>query len=236
MKYIYKPKSALEKFGVKVYRLLVENFPQTFFVGGMVRDFLLKRKVTDIDIATHANPDNVIKILSDANINIAADNKKFGSITARQGNMAIEITTFRKDLKSSGRYPKVSFIGNPKTDSQRRDFTINSIYLRLKNNQIFDFQKGLKDIHLRQIKFIGNPAKRIGEDPLRIIRALRFALVLNFKLEKKTKQAIKNNFAAIKFLTKTKIQKEIGKVSKEKNKKTLQKVINSPKMLDKYFK
>lgn len=229
-------KTKLGKFGGGVYSALVENFSQTFFVGGMVRDLLLKRKVADIDIATEAKPDAVAKILSDADIKIIADNKRFGSIIAKQGNMTIEITSFRQDLKSSGRYPKVVFISNPKIDSQRRDFTINSFYLKAKNEQIFDFHKGSSDLKLKQIKFIGAPAKRISEDPLRIIRALRFALTLNFKLEKKTKIAIKKSFAMVKTLTKTKLEKEINKIKIVKKKNILQKVINSPKLLDKYFK
>lgn len=236
MKYKFKPISPLEHFATKVYYLLVENFAQTFFVGGMVRDLLLKRSITDIDMATVAKPEQVIKILSSMKMDSTDANKKFGVITAKQKNLEIEIATFRKDLKGDARYHQVKFINNARQDSKRRDFTINSLYLSLKNNQILDFNKGLGDIKSKLVKFIGQPQKRIQEDPLRIIRALRFALVLNFKLEKETKATIKNNFDLIKTLTRTKIEREINKIKSSKQKNILQKVINSPKLLDKYFK
>ena len=236
MRINYKPTSDLEKFGVQVYSALVENFPQTFFVGGMVRDLLLKRKITDIDIATEAKPEQMVEELSLAKIAWVDANKKFGSIMAKQGSLQVEITTFRKDLKSQNRYPKVSFLKSPKPDSLRRDFTINSLYLNPKTKAILDFQNGLKDLKLRRIKFIGRPSVKITEDPLRILRALRFALVLNFNLEKNAKQAIKNKFYLVKRLTKTKIEKEINKIKTAHEKNILEKVINSPKLLDKYFK
>ena len=236
MKFIFHPKSNLEKFGVKVYSALVENFSQTFFVGGMVRDLLISRKVEDIDIATEALPDDVVKILLNHKINVDSINKKFGSIVAKQGSLSVEITTLRLDLKSKDRYPQVMFIRNIMLDSTRRDFTINSLYLSLKTNKIFDFQLGLEDIKTGQIKFIGDAKFSIMEDPLRIVRALRFALILNFKLEKKTKEAIKKNFNLIEKLTRTKLEKEVLKIKNKNKKIILEKVINNPKILDKYFK
>jgi len=235
-KFNYKPESNLEKFGEKVYSALVENFSQTFFVGGMVRDLLLQRSISDIDIATEAKPEQIIKILSSLGIIVVDENKRYGSITAKQGNLEAEITTFRKDLKSEDRYPEVKFVNNAREDSKRRDFSINSLYLSLKTNTILDFNKGLVDVKKRLIKFIGQPGKRIQQDPLRIIRALRLALILNFKLENNTKVAIKNNFLLINNLTKSKIKKEINKIKLPKQKNIIKKVINSPKLLDKYFK
>ena len=235
-RFICTPKNKLEGFGLKIYFLLVDNFPQTFFVGGMVRDLLLKRKVVDVDIATQSTPDEVAKILSSAKIKFDDRYKNFGSITARRGRLAIEITTFRKDLKSGSRYPKVQFIKSSKTDSKRRDFTINSLYLRLKPFRVLDFNGGISDIKNRLIRFIGRPENRIRQDPLRIIRALRFALILNFKLENKTRRAIKNNLFLAEKLTRTKLNKEIDKIKGEKNKIILTKVINKPKLFDNYFK
>jgi len=236
MKFTYKPKSNLEKFGNKVYSALVENFSQTFFVGGMVRDLLLKKKITDIDIATSATPEQIIVALNKLGVEHNDSHKKFGNIVARQGSNEVEVTTLRKDLKSVNRYPRVRFVSNPKADSIRRDFSINSLYLKPKLNIVLDFNRGLADIKKQTIRFIGNPKQRIVDDPLRIIRALRFALVLNFKLEAKTKNAIKNNFFLLNNLTKTKIQKEIAKVRDAGKRKTLKQFIDKPKMLDKYFK
>ena len=236
MKFNYKPNNSLEKFGVKVYNLLVDTFPQTFFVGGVVRDLLLDNRIFDIDMATSALPDEVVKILSAANIIADLKYKQFGTVIAKQGNTHLEITTLRKDLQAKSRYNKVAFISNQKIDSQRRDFTINSLYLSLKKAEILDFQKGLADIKKKQIKFIGNPVTKINQDPLRIIRALRFALTLNFKLGDKTRKAIINNLDYIQKITKTKTEKEINKITDAKKRKILIKVINNQKLLDKYFK
>ncbi len=236
MEYIYKPKSNLEKFGLKIYNLLVENFSQTFFVGGMVRDLLLHRKVTDIDIATEASPEKTISILQKNQIEFDGSNQKYGIVIAKSNTTQIEIATLRKDIYKDNRYPKVKFIKNPRQDSQRRDFTINSLYLSTKKHKIYDFHNGLADLKNRQIKFIGDPAKKIKQDPLRTIRALRFALMLNFKVEKKSYSAIKKYFYFVNLLTKSRISKEINKLQRKILEKMLRDAISSPKLLDKYFK
>jgi tRNA nucleotidyltransferase/poly(A) polymerase len=236
MRINYKPKTELEKFGVKIYNLLVENFAKTFFVGGMVRDLYLDRKIIDVDIATEATPEEVIKLLNKKKIITNSDFKKFGNVAAKKGKLKIEITTLRKDMRGDSRYHEVKFITSPKVDSSRRDFTINSLYLSLVRGESFDFYGGVHDIGKRLIKFIGNADKRIKEDPLRIIRGLRFALILNFKFEIKTKLAIKNNFSLIQNLSQSRIEKEISKIKNIKQKSILKKVINNSAYLDKYFK
>lgn len=233
---IYKPTTQLEKFGQKVYSFVVENFSSTYFVGGMVRDLLLHRNVTDIDIATSATPSEVVKILTAKGITINDSHKQFGNIIATQGKLKIQVTTFRKDLAGASRYHTILYVKTPKADSQRRDFTINALYLRPKSRAILDFYNGFSDLKSGIIRFIGAPEKRIKQDPLRIIRALRFALILKFRLETKTKIAIKNNFQLINKLTRTKTRKEILKIKNLKTQKILQLVINKPELLDNYFK
>ncbi len=236
MEFDYRPKSKLEKFGNKIYSLLVENFSQTFYVGGMVRDLLLHIKVSDIDIATRARPDQVARVLKENGILYNDNSKNFGVVTAMQGGLKIEITTFRKDLTSSGRYPKVAFVNGPKQDSKRRDFSINALYLNGISKQILDFNGGTKDLKSKTIKFIGRPEKRIKEDPLRILRAIRFALILNLKFSKKTKTAIINNFSATDSLNKTRINRETDKILSQKMKKIFTCLLNDKKSLDKHFK
>jgi poly(A) polymerase len=235
MKLNFKPKSELEKFGIKIYFLLVENFPQTFFVGGAVRDKLLGKKITDIDIATSATPQEVVSILKDHYVDLNIGYQKFGVIVALSLPCRIAITTFRKDLPADSRYPVVTYTKDPKIDAQRRDFTINALYLSLKTGKILDFYKGLQDVKKHLIRFIGNPAKRIEEDPLRIIRALRFALVNSLTIEKKSYAAIKKYFPLAKKITKSKLETEFKKINSEKNKKIMEQVINNPETLDKYF-
>lgn len=231
----YKPKTKEEKFGEKIFHILVENFPQTFFVGGTVRDMLLGKKVIDIDIATSAQPKEVTKLLQENEIAYDDSYSNYGIVVAKYKTNTAEIATLRHDLKSSSRYPKVRFIKSPTQDSIRRDFTVNSLYLSLKSGKILDPQKGLSDLKNKLIRFIGNPKKRIQEDPLRIIRALRFALELNFKFENKTFRALNKYFPLIEKLTRTRIQKEINKLNGIKLKKQLQNILDK-KAIDKYFK
>ncbi|MFA5990792.1 MAG: hypothetical protein WC794_00920 [Candidatus Doudnabacteria bacterium] len=236
MKYLFKPKTNLEKFGIKVFSVLVENFSQTFFVGGMVRDLLLGKKIVDIDIATQAKPDEIVKLLRLANILVDEKFKNFGVIIARQGNFQVEITTLRKDLKSASRYTKVVFVNDPKLDSQRRDFTINSLYLSGVTGQILDFHEGIKDLTNKTLRFIGNPKNRITEDPLRILRGLRFSLILGFKIEKKSLSAINKYFNLLKIISKTKMDTELNKIPEKKLKLLLLNVLTAKKILDKQFK
>jgi poly(A) polymerase len=232
MNYKYIPKNNLEKFGYKIYSSLVENFSQTFYVGGMVRDILLKKKVGDIDIATEATPEEVISILKRKNISFNLSHKNFGIVVASYKNLKVEIATFRKDVYTSTRYPKVSFCKTPKEDSKRRDFNINALYLSPKLNKIFDFQNGLKDLNNNKIKFIGSPDVRIKEDPLRILRGIRFALNLNFSFEEQTKKFIEKNFYLVNTLTKTKIENEILKIKNIKLRNNLKNNIFNKKLLD----
>lgn len=236
MKYKYKPHSQLEDFGEKIYKLLVDNFPQTFYVGGMVRDILLNKKVKDIDIATSAKPEEAKRILLSHKINFFNEFEKFGIITANNGNLKIEIATFRKESYGKSRYPKVEFVFDAKTDSQRRDFTINALYLRANTGQVLDFYKGLDDLKARQLRFIGKPVKRITEDPLRIVRALRFVLELNLKIQSQTKSDMQKYFYLVKTLTASKVQSEINKIKNIRNKKIIILALNEPKSLDNLLK
>ena len=214
----------------------MENFPRTFYVGGMVRDLLLNRKVTDIDIATAATPDQVAEVLQKGHIKFDASLKNFAVLVARRGKFNIEIATFRTETYQGSRYPKISLVTNQKLDSKRRDFTINALYLSPKADKILDFHNGLADIKAGQIKFIGSPGLKIRQDPLRIIRALRFALSLKFKLDRKTFLAIKNDFSHLSRLTKAKTCNEILKLKDNKIRGQLKQIISAPALLDKYFK
>jgi tRNA nucleotidyltransferase (CCA-adding enzyme) len=225
--------SDLLKFGSEVYSLLVENFPQTFFVGGAVRDAILNKKISDIDICTSAKPSEVVGLLKKNGIKATDIYKNFGVIIAKKNALEIEIATFRKDSYKNSRYPSVEFVDNPNSDSKRRDFTINSLYLSTKTCLITDFHNGFRDIKKREIRFIGIPKKKITEDPLRIIRALRFAMTLNFKIEKKSFIAIKNNFNLIESITQSRLKAELEKIKNKKIKKYIKNIAEGKIMLDK---
>lgn len=224
MRLNFQPKSDLEILGIEILDILEKKYPETYFVGGLVRDILLDRKINDIDIATIASPEEVISALGNI-YDLDSESKNFGVIRTRN----TEITTFRSETYTNSRYPKVAFINSIEADSQRRDFTINSLYMD-KDGQIFDFHNGLADIGAGLIKFIGDPETRLQEDPLRLVRAIRFALQLNFILDKTTAQAIQKNFSLIETLKPQALQQEIKKLSPEMEKK-FQIIINS-KVLD----
>jgi tRNA nucleotidyltransferase (CCA-adding enzyme) len=226
MKFSYNFKTKLEKFSEKIFFLLVENFSETYFVGGAVRDMLLHKKLTDIDLCTTAKPDQVIALLKNNNFKVDSKYKNFGVIIVSSGNLSIEISTSRKDSYTGSRYPKITWTKDIKTDSKRRDITINALYFSPKNNTITDFHDGLTDIKHKTIKFIGNPSKRLSEDPLRFIRAYRFKILLNFNLATKTQLALMQNKQLIKKLTKTRIEKEILKLPTKKMQNELCIIIN----------
>lgn len=212
MKFIFKPQTNLEKFGAKVYNLLVENFSQTYFVGGTVRDLLLRREIADIDIATIATPQEVMAILHSNGLKTSSLGIKFGVTVAKKGFLKAEITTFRREEYGQSRFPKVKYIKTAKEDSKRRDFTINALYLQAKTNKLLDFNKGLADLKDKKLRFIGVPKKRIEEDPIRILRGIRFAKILNFDFEKKSAEAIQKNFCQLQKISKQQFIRDAKKI------------------------
>ncbi|MDR3642942.1 MAG: CCA tRNA nucleotidyltransferase [Candidatus Doudnabacteria bacterium] len=229
MKLNYKPSTELEKFGDKVFNLLVENFSQTFYVGGMVRDLLLGKTVTDIDIASISTPDQVKNILARSGILYNDAFQKFGVVVASKDQLTVEIATLRRDVPGRGRYPKVIYVGTPKIDSQRRDFTINALYLNPKSGKILDYHRGLNDLKNRRIKFIGKPLNRILEDPLRIIRALRFSAILGFKIDSSDYKVIQSCANELNKITATRMQTEINKIKTAAAKKLFKNLLLSVK-------
>ena len=160
-----------------------------YVVGGTVRDFLLGKEITDLDFVTDATPEEEMKFIPEADFTF----KKFGAVRYPYKGKHIDITTLRQEGEyNDSRHPsKVKFVKDPKLDFVRRDFTINAMYLN-EDYQVIDFSTGQEDLKKKLIRFIGDPYKRIEEDPLRIARAERFAKTLGFEIEEKTQQAIKD--------------------------------------------
>ncbi len=226
MKLNYNPSSEIEKFAIEIDNLIAEKFPQTFFVGGVVRDLLLQREIKDIDIATQAQPEQVIECLNAAGIKPDTQGQQFGVILARRGELAIEIATFRAEQYGESRFPKVRFITTPEEDSLRRDFTINALYLNQSTGEVLDYHNGLNDLDNKTLRFIGDAQERIKEDPLRIVRAYRFKLSLNFNFDTTTEQVLTNSFKLIKTLSEKRIESEINKISNDIVRQELRKVIH----------
>ena len=186
------------------------------FVGGCVRKHLTHEKVDDIDIATILSSEDIKEKFKSTNLKVIETGIKHGTLTLVTKNYKLEITTLRKDIETDGRHAEVEYINDWKLDSERRDFTINAIYLDI-NGKIFDPQMGTVDLKNNNVKFIGDPQKRIEEDYLRIIRFIRFKIMYNNKVETTTSTAIKQNLNGIKKISKERILIELLKILDLKN-------------------
>ena len=209
---------------IKNYNLFLINFKKVFqktlltarFVGGCVRKYLSNDEIDDIDIATILSSDEIKEKFKNTNFKIVDTGIKHGTITLISKKFKLELTTLRKDLETDGRHAEVEYIDNWQLDSERRDFTINAIYLDI-NGNIFDPQNGKTDLKNKNVKFIGDPQKRIEEDYLRIIRFIRFKIMYDFKVEPTTIKAIKLNLNGIKKISKERILVELYKILDLKN-------------------
>ncbi len=144
------------------------------YVGGCVRNALLKEEVTDIDIATKHHPEEVIAKLEQADIKAIPTGIDHGTITAVIDKEHFEITTLRKDVETDGRRAVIAFADTWEEDAQRRDFTMNTLLADGEGNIFDPTNKGLKDLEARCVIFVGDPQTRIQEDLLRILRFFRF--------------------------------------------------------------
>ena len=180
-------------------------------VGGCVRKHLSGEEIDDIDVATILTTDEVKNKLKNTYFKVLDTGTKHGTVTVISDNFKVEITTLREDYRTDGRHADVKYIDDWKLDSERRDFTINAIYLD-REGKIFDPQMGTVDLKNKNVKFIGDPQKRIEEDYLRIIRFLRFKIMYDLKLETTTIAAIKQNLDGIKKISKERILLELLKI------------------------
>lgn len=143
------------------------------FVGGCVRDAVLGRTVKDVDIATPERPDDVIARLEGAGVKVIPTGIEHGTVTAVVEHRPFEITTLRRDVETFGRHARVEFTDDWRADAARRDFTMNAMSSR-PDGTLFDYHGGWEDLAAGQVRFVGDPATRIEEDFLRILRFYRF--------------------------------------------------------------
>lgn len=199
----YKPSTEMEKKALSLVRDLQAAGFAAFFVGGFVRDIMLGEKVKDIDIATSARPGEVINFARTNNLYFSETNKEFGMVRLVKEGEAFEVTTFRTDgTYSDQRRPdEVKFTSELEEDAKRRDFTFNSLYFNPLERRVVDFFGGLSDLQKGILRFVGEPEKilagqydvakqRIREDPLRIVRAVRFAARFNLQIDSAAEKAM----------------------------------------------
>lgn len=175
-----------------LYRLKDAGY-QAFLVGGGVRDILLGKQPKDFDIATDAHPEQVHKLFR----NSILIGRRFRLVHVRFGREVIEVATFRASHDStensnqakqaeSGMLLRDNVYGSVDDDAMRRDFTVNAMYYNIKGFAIHDFAGGIEDIKQRKIRMIGDPLSRYREDPVRMLRAIRFAAKLDFEIDEAT--------------------------------------------------
>lgn len=179
-----------------------------YLAGGCVRDALLEVSPKDFDIATNAHPEEVEKLFPGS----LTVGKAFGVVIIRGPTGLIEVASFRKDGPySDQRRPDHVEFSSPEEDAKRRDFSVNALFFDLQNERLIDFVGGVKDLQNRQIRAVGDPKARFTEDSLRVLRAVRFAVQLNFSIEKMTQQALKESAPTIQDIARERVWQELNK-------------------------
>ena len=148
--------------------------PSARLVGGAVRDTIAELPVADIDLATPETPERVMEALERAGLKHAPTGLQHGTVTAISGGRGFEVTTLRTDERTDGRHAEVAWTTEWRADAARRDFTINAMSMR-PDGAVFDYFGGIEDLLDGRVRFVGDPARRIAEDYLRVLRFFRFA-------------------------------------------------------------
>ena len=203
------------KRAIEVLNKFFENGYLAYIVGGYPRDTILGIKTKDIDICTNAKPVEIMKLFNTEGVT----DIKYGSVKVIYKNYIFDVTTFRKDIKyEDNRKPiKIKYINKLEDDLLRRDFTVNTICIDKDNNYV-DLLNAMDDIDNKVIKTVGNPRHKLKEDSLRILRAIRFASLLNFKIDENTeKYIIKYRYLLTK-LSNSRKKEELDKLFSSLNK------------------
>jgi poly(A) polymerase len=186
---------------------------QLWVVGGAVRDRLLGRDQVDEDYTTDALPDEVERLAHSIGARVTTVGKRFGTIGALLDGRWSEITTFRGESYSGGtRWPDVTFGTSIEEDLARRDFTINAIAIDTASGRQLDLFGGVADLRARRIRAVGVPEERFREDPLRILRGIRFASQLDFEVESRTFEAMRATAGLLSTLSQERVTAELGRL------------------------
>lgn len=196
-------------FAKNVMTVLVRNGFQAFVIGGAVRDLIGGFPVKDWDVASDATPDQVIEIFD--GWRVIPTGIKHGTVTIMSDGEPIEVTTFRKDNNHEGHDCDVEFVGDIMTDLERRDFKMNAIACNIEG-RIFDPFGGVSDIENKIISFVGDPDKRINEDPVRMMRGIRFEAQKDWELDMHAWRAIVRNADKISTISCERIIMEVTKM------------------------
>ncbi len=201
--------SPMEKTAREVAARLRARGHIAYFAGGCVRDMVRGLAAKDFDIATDATPDIVQKIFS----HTYAVGAHFGVVVVVENGFNFEVATFRSDgAYLDHRHPVDVRFSSPEEDAKRRDFTINGMFFDPEKNEVIDFVGGRSDLEARLVRAIGDPAARFAEDRLRMLRAVRFATVLDYKIDNQTWDALVASAASINEISAERIREELLKI------------------------
>jgi poly(A) polymerase len=180
-----------------------------YFAGGAVRDLLLERRISDIDIATSAPPD-AVEALFPQTIPVG---RQFGVVVVVVDSQSYEVATFRRESGYlDGRHPSRVAFSDAHEDAFRRDFTINALFLDPESQEVIDLVDGMADLRARLIRTVGPAIERFREDKLRLMRAVRFACDLDFEIEAETWEQVRQNASGILQVSRERIRDELMKL------------------------
>ncbi|MCH2116003.1 MAG: CCA tRNA nucleotidyltransferase [Pirellulales bacterium] len=206
------------EFALEIVQTLRRNGHEALWAGGCVRDHLLGIVPQDYDVATSATPDEIRTLFGPRKtLTIGA---AFGVVTVlgRKSSGPIEVATFRSDAQySDGRHPDQVIFTSAEEDARRRDFTINGLFYDPVSEQVIDYVQGQADLAAGVIRAIGQPAERIHEDKLRMLRAVRFTATFDFQIEPSTLQAIQNSAHGITQVSAERIGMEMRRMLIDRN-------------------
>lgn len=199
----------IEASALKIAARLREAGFRALWAGGCVRDRLMGRAPKDVDIVTNATPDQVGALFPDSE----SVGKVFGVMIVKDGGRGFEVATFRSDAAyEDGRRPTAVVFADEVTDARRRDFTVNGMFYDPATGEVIDHVGGRADMEGRRIRAIGDPEARFREDYLRMLRAVRFATVLEFDIEEATAAAIRRNAGRVADLSAERVQWELARM------------------------
>ncbi|MEA2460512.1 MAG: poly(A) polymerase [Actinomycetota bacterium] len=186
---------------------------EVYLVGGPVRDAFLNRTSLDLDFATDATPEETLAIVKPLADDVWLQGMTFGTVGARVKGEHVEITTFRTEkYQPSSRHPEVKFTADVKTDLSRRDFTVNAMAIKLPEKEALDPFGGLEDLKARLLKTPIDPDDSFSDDPLRMLRAFRFASQLDFNIDPLVLEAIARLKDMMSTISRERIRDELSKL------------------------
>ena len=210
-------KKLLDQDALKILKKLNKSGHETYLVGGCIRDILLGHKPKDFDIATSATPEQIHKLFKRSRIIGRRFKLVHIMFSARK---FIEVATFRAgkvQTSNDGLVLRDNYYGTLEDDVFRRDFTVNGLYYDIKKSEVIDYVGGLDDLKALKIKMIGDPSERFEEDPVRMIRAVRFRAKLNANIESQLIEAIQTNSKLLAKIPPARLYEEVIKLFHNEN-------------------